>query len=499
MAEAAQAFNLTPRTPFLPGQGKARELAEDPKGPTYVLLSGGMGSGKTYWLCWQLLRILFINLDWALRNGYRAADVKGLILSPTLKLLKKSVAPTLTKVMLEAGMAGRYRWNHQEGILRFDVGGGFDDGPLLYCYTAEQPDLIIGSDVCVAGIDEPGTPKSGEAFSRVPGRLRGPGLLRKVIMSGTPEDVISREWFYDAIASPAAEEKYGERGDNSRRIVFASTRENTYIPDLQSYVRGQQAVLSRQQALAYIEGRFVAFNTARVYSAFIDRSVDLGGHTIPEGGEGLKRPPRGAPMFITLDFNVDPMCGLVAYQHGQDGVRVIDEIRIPNAGDEEGKAPVTRWCEEFVRRHLERWDGPLHVHGDATEDRQTVAASRTGWELVHAHLEPVVRAKGLDYVDGVWGHNPREVDRVNTVNAAFEHGRILVAERCTHLRKDLNLVGWKEGTTAIDKSDHGLTHLSDALGYLIVQHAGFVATRESPPLPAVTMPSLPSLGERWDW
>jgi hypothetical protein len=434
--------------------------------------------------------------------------VKGLTLSPTLKLFKKTLAPTMNRVMLECGLAGRYRWNHQDGILRLDIGGGLEHGPLIYAFTAEDPDGIIGSDTCVAAVDEPGTPKNGEGFTRIAGRNRGPGLMRKVAMAGTPEDIVSREWLYEFIASPRAQSKYGEKGTdekepNSRRIVFGSTRENTFIPNVEGYVRQMTAVFTKQQQLAYIEGQFVAFNAARVYQGFVDRDVAHGGHRIPEGDEGMNRPARNSVLLVSLDFNVDPMCGVIAYRHGDDGVRIVDEIRIPNAGDEEGKTPITRWCDEFRRRYLDLskspWDGPVHVHGDATEKRQTVAASTTGWRLVHETLGPIVRASGWDYCEGQWGSNPREIDRVNTVNAAFEHGRILIAERCHYLRKDLNLVAWKPGTTEVDKSDGNLTHLSDALGYLIVQHAGFVANRNAGALPKILLPAGEPAASRWDW
>ena len=503
--------NLVPAKGYLPAQLRATELIEDPAGPTYVLLSGGMGAGKSYWLAWEVYRLLFMNLSWAIANGYQPSDVKGLVLSPTLKLFKKSLAPTMNRVMLECGLAGRYRWNHQDGILRLDVGGGLDHGPLIYAYTSEEPDTIIGSDVCVMGVDEPGTPKKGDAFFRCAGRLRGPGLMRKGPMAGTPEDIVSREWLYEFIASPRAQSLYGEHGTdeqdpNSRRIVFGSTRENTFIPNVAGYVRGMQAVFTRQQQAAYIDGQFVAFNADRVYQGWVDRDLDAGGHRIPEGDEALLRPGRGSMLLVSLDFNVNPMCGVVAFRHGIDGVRVTDEIRIENAGDEEGKTPITRWCDAFRSRYLDRsdtpWEGPVYVYGDATEKKKTVAATTTGWRLVHETLGPIVRASGWDYHQGQWGSNPREKDRVNTVNAAFEQGRVLVAERCHYLRKDLNLVAWKQPLKEeIDKTDGALTHLSDALGYLVLQHLNFVANRAQvgAPLPLVLSPAGVAASERWDW
>lgn len=485
-------MNLTPKA-FLPAQEEARSLVEDVGGPKYVLLSGGQGSGKTYWGCWQLLRVHFMNLQHVLRSGGSADDVKSLILSPTHSLLKKGLGFTLESVLAEAGLAGRYTWNRQDGILRFDFGGA------IYFFTAEKPELIVSVDVSQALIDEPGTPKRGDAFFRVQGRLRGPGLRRVVIMAGTPEDIVSRDWFYEFIASPDAQHKYGAAGDNTRRVVFAATQDNTFIEDLEGYVAGQKAVLTQQQQQAYLYGQFVAFNVGRVYSAYIDRPLDAGGHMVRRGDPMLAPPGRGNELLIGLDFNVNPMCGVIGWNVGGK-VLIADEVRIPNAGGE-GTTPITRWCDEVVRRWVGAWSGPVLVYGDATEKRQTVAASTTGWSLVHGHLRPIVEASGWDYRSGVPFSNPRELDRVNSLNAGFEQDRIMVSEDCVHLRKDLNLVGWKEGTNEVDKTtDKNLTHLSDGLGYLWTQHTGLIPRRNpGARMPDVLTISTPAFSERADW
>lgn len=489
-------INATPPE-LLPAQDEARALVEDPKGPTWVLLSGGQGAGKTYWLASEAIRLHFLNLEAVLAEGGRPDEVWGLALAPTHGLLRKGFGMALEAALAAAGLSGAYSWNRQEGILRLDMGGG------MYMCTAEHPERIIAVTVSYAVIDEPGTPKTGDALFRVAGRLRGKGPLRKVAMAGTPEDIISRQWFYDFIASPESQTKYGVRGENTRRIVFASTRQNEFIQDLESYVKNQQAVLTKAQQQAYLDGLFVAFNVGRVYSAFVDRPRDAGGHRIPDGDDLMNRPGRGNPLLISLDFNVDPMCGVIGVPYTSEGaevgVRILDEIRVPKQGAEDGETPIGRWCREALDRWVREWDGPVHVYGDATAERANVAASRSGWALVHEALRPVVQAKGLDYFVGVWGANPREIDRVNSVNAGFERGEILVAEKCQWLRRDLNLVGFKEGTSQIDKTDGTMTHLSDALGYLFVQRKGVVSARHVGDLPKLTTVAGPTLAERYDW
>lgn len=487
-------LNLTPPKGYLPSQEAARVLLEDPAGPKTVLLSGGQGAGKSWWLVWELLRMHFINVAHVIRNGGTPDLVWGILLSPTHSLLLKGLALVLEEALHVCGLGRAYSWNRQDGILRLDMGGGF------YTFTAEKPERIISVTASEAAVDEPGTSVKGDALTRVYGRLRGPGILRKCAMAGTPEDIVSRAWFYDFIASPEAQLRYGAQGDNSRRVVFAATTENTFLEDLEGYVKAQMSVLTKAQQDAYLYGLFVAFNLGRVYGGFIDRTMENGGHRIPADHALMNPPGAGNELYLTIDFNVNPMTGSIAFQHGPQGIRVLDEIRVPFTKLEEGETPIARFCKEVLERWVAGWHGPVRVYGDATAERQNVAASRTGWAIVHDILRPVVQAKGLDYFDCVGSVNPREIDRVNSVNAAFERDEILVAEKCLWLRKDLNLVGFKPGTSQIDKeSDHSLTHLSDGLGYLWCQRTGLVSNRAAGALPKLLIHPVPSVSEMFDW
>ena len=70
--------------------------------------------------------------------------------------------------------------------------------------------------------------------------------------------------------------------------------------------------------------------------------------------------------------------------------------------------------------------------------------------------------------------NPSVVYRIERVNSflrtADGYIRLLIAPKCKHLIKDLYSVTWKEGERTQDKKNPELTHMSDALGYLLVSH-----------------------------
>ena len=72
--------------------------------------------------------------------------------------------------------------------------------------------------------------------------------------------------------------------------------------------------------------------------------------------------------------------------------------------------------------------------------------------------------------------NPLVRDRVNAVNSMLHNNererRLLVNPCCKQLIRDLERVSWKADSNEnllpqFDKTDPGLTHVSDALGYLI--------------------------------
>ena len=77
--------------------------------------------------------------------------------------------------------------------------------------------------------------------------------------------------------------------------------------------------------------------------------------------------------------------------------------------------------------------------------------------------------------------NPAVRDRVNAVNGMLcnQQGqrRLLVNPGCKQLIQDLERVSWKADShdnllPQLDKTNPGLTHVSDALGYLIEAEFG---------------------------
>jgi hypothetical protein len=170
-------------------------------------------------------------------------------------------------------------------------------------------------------------------------------------------------------------------------------------------------------------------------------------------------------MRWALDFNVDPMCSVVAQI--EDGVvRVIDEIVLPRARTDQA-------CEEFSRRYPAHAAG-LVIYADATGKRMQTTG-RSDLDVVKKEMSGGEYGRTVKFK--IPTANPAVRDRVVAVNGKLQPAeggpQMLVRPKCEGLIRDFEQVVFKEGSEVIDKErDSKLTHLSDALGYLVWQEFG---------------------------
>ena len=83
-----------------------------------------------------------------------------------------------------------------------------------------------------------------------------------------------------------------------------------------------------------------------------------------------------APLWWTLDFNVEPMSSLIVQKHGED-VWVLDEIVLSRATTEQA-------CEEFHQRYANHQAGVV-VYGDASGGRLQTSGT-TDYRIIQAFL-----------------------------------------------------------------------------------------------------------------
>jgi hypothetical protein len=233
--------------------------------------------------------------------------------------------------------------------------------------------------------------------------------------------------------------------------VLARPYENHHllenIPDYYERLRSTYDERFFQQEVL---GEYLNVNADRVYHSF-DRSANVAEVQIHAQ----------LPLMWALDFNVDPMCSVVAQVQESDVV-VLDEIVISRASTYDA-------CAEFYRRYPNHRAGVV-VYGDASGHAQQTTG-RTDYDLIREFFKQT-EYRNVDY--RVPRSNPGVRDRILVTNAKLRNAsgqvHLRVHPKCKDLIRDFEEVSYKAGTTAIDKDrDPRRTHLSDALGYLVWQ------------------------------
>jgi hypothetical protein len=306
----------------------------------------------------------------------------------------------------------------------------------------EEFERLRGTNLAWFGVDEL-TYTQEESWLRLEGRLRDPKASRLCGFAvWTPKGY---DWVYRKFISDP-KPAYG--------VVLAAPMENrhllTKVPDFYERLKDSYDETFFQQEVL---GQYLNMDGGRVYSAF-DRKIHV---------EPVKVNPN-LPLLWALDFNVDPMCSVVTQSAGEK-LAVVDEIVLRRATTEQA-------CEEFLRR-FPHHRGGLTVYGDAAgAHRQTTGAS--DYEI----LRDMLMARCTTRVTyKVPTSNPAVKDRINIVNAKLRSASgvtgVMIDPRCKELIRDFEEVCYKASSSQIDKDKDRLrTHLSDALGYLIVDEFG---------------------------
>ena len=189
------------------------------------------------------------------------------------------------------------------------------------------------------------------------------------------------------------------------------------------------------------------------------------------------------PVLWAMDFNVTPLCSVICQRIGST-LNILDEIVLLDSGTlaacNEFRRRTIKWREDRRRspwqEQGETLIGPLPVivYGDPAGQARHTGADKTD----HQQVKEFFRRAETDYamewrIDSA---PPRVKARVTATNARLtnyngQHA-VFVNPRCKRTIADLEQVIWKlDGNRNVlpepDKTNPDLTHLSDALSYLI--------------------------------
>ena len=181
----------------------------------------------------------------------------------------------------------------------------------------------------------------------------------------------------------------------------------------------------------------------------------------------------GSRLIWSLDFNVNPMCSVIA-QRDKETVEILDELILDDAHTNYA-------CDRFWNR-ISKWRSrgapalQIDIYGDASGHQRRTSGAATDWTLIREFFARYVGEASVHIKAAT--SNPGVRDRINIVNGrlfnAAGERQLFIDPKCKELLRDLERVCWRtdefgQPTNELDKSDRMRTHASDALGYYLTQ------------------------------
>jgi hypothetical protein len=345
------------------------------------------------------------------------------------------------------------------------------DGWEIFLKSNEQgPDKIAGLWADEIDFDEP--PDWGmyrEAIIRI--QAGKPTLIRlaATLLPGPGEAGGVCQWLW----SEKIEPWLNGRAPKDFKIINVAMKDNPWITEDQLFMAAGLYPPGSLDRLIRIEGALLpGLLGDRAYAAF-DRKLHVNTTLSAESIDPLM------PLYLGLDVNANPLCCVVAQQHGKIW-RALDEVVLrPGSLGEMGE----RLKERFGSHRHE-----IVLCGDAMGTHVHAQTGKTDYEIVLAAMS------GLRVRLAVPTKNPPDRDRVNLVNFLLGSGghpiRHEVAHTCTELIADYEQVLRLPDGSGIKKSHkpeepyYQRTHTSDGMGYILwAREAAAITQQRNPTVP----------------
>jgi hypothetical protein len=408
----------------------------------------GRRSGKS-----ELLKRFAIKVAMTAHN---VPDYRVLLGGPTWQQARRVFWRDIQALCPTWALRGQDR---RRAISQGEMTVDFINGAQLVVTGLDQPQRAEGAPLDFVGIDESADVKESAWLENI-----RPGLSERggrAWLVGTPE---GRNWFWQ-LAQRAQEEQIHHPELWSHHTWPSS---DILPPEEIAIARAELDIRTFSQEY---EASFLDV-TGRVYYGF-QRDV----HAV----ERLPYDPK-SPLLIGFDFNVAPGVAIICQERLYEGTNpkvdrdslvaaVIGEVWIPSDSN------TGRVCGEIIRRFRSH-NAPVEIYGDASGGaRGTSQVDGSDLDLIRQHLSPVFDNRLVPQGERLqWfvpRANPSVRARINAVNSRLESAsgevRLLVDPSCKHLIQDLEAVSWAAGRDLDKKSSPMLTHISDALGYLVCE------------------------------
>jgi len=393
-----------------------------------VVYQGGFGSGKTF--AGSLLGILLC---------MKFPGIRGLVGAQTYTLVRDTTLISyfdhLEKLGYKKGL--HYDFSKTEAKLSFKNGSEilfrhFDDDTKLKSLNLGFVEIEEMSDV----------PES--TFNMLLGRLRQAGIPRYRLFGHTNPE-FSKGWIY---------KNFVEKPKPNYRLIIAPTTENTFLPD--GFVENLRRAYDPEYYKINVLGCFGDYSKGLVTKGFSSENICQVNYC-PD-----------LPLHISCDFNVDPMCWVLAHKTGEK-VFFFDEIALENT-------TTALAVEEFYSRYSAH-KAPIIINGDASGDNRSVTSEYTNYVIMRNRLSQL----GFTVDFKIKPFNPPIKNRISAWNAKIKNVNgdmgIFISPRCKWLIYNIENLKYKEGSSLLDLPSHYqiktdrklkfLGHPFDAASYIV--------------------------------
>lgn len=397
-------------------QIKAIDLLSGPA--RHILLYGGSRSGKSVILCYAII--------------IRALKAKGRHLVCRLRFNHAKTSlwlETFPKVFKLCFPELEYKENKSDYYYTLPNGSeiwvaGLDD--------KQRTEKILGKEYSTIWFNECSQLDYGSIGIALSRLAEKNDLVKKAYYDENPPN--KRHWSYYQFLLKKNPEDWSELKEENYASLLMNPEDNIENIDA-DYIPEILGSMSEKDRNRFQHGVFDGDDIGFIYYGFNrDKNV-----------RSVKYNPN-FPLYCGMDFNVYPMTAVMVQAY-DNMIYIIDEFYLMSSNtDEMGK----KIKEKYGLR-------PKIVPDSTGKALKTSAAGMTDHQIL--------KDLGFEVLNV---HNPFRVDRYNCVNRLFESSKCVVDINCVKLIRDLESVVYREGTNFPDVTkDKTLTHISDALGYVL--------------------------------
>lgn len=399
------------------------------------MYQGGFGSGKTW--CGSLLGIM-------LARKYPGS--RGLVGAKEYELVKNTTLVSYFEHLNEMGYVKDvdYKYN------KIDKKIVFSNGSEILFKGLDDPEKFKSLNLHWAEIEE-ASQVSDTSFKGLLGRLRntyrGKNWGRFTYrLFGHTNPQASKGWIY---------QRFVESHKENYRLLIAPTSENTFLPD--HYIESMKNEYDPEYFRINVLGEFGNYSSGLVVKNFTEDNYKEVGYN------------KDMPLYLTCDFNVDPMCWEIAHKD-DDNVYFFDELVVENTS--------TQMCvQEFIRRYPKH-NSEIIICGDASGNFRNASSEFTNYKIMQLALEEY----GYRVRFCLRHFNPPIMNRIQAFNARVMNAKgdkhvFISKNKCKWLKYNIENLSFKEGTSIVDvptekeiKNNRDykfLEHPFDAASYLV--------------------------------